>query len=61
MKANRNRMPIDLPRQLPSFCAAIDDVVEIIDFIDSLGALQSFRHYVTGPLVPNTRGKYCPA
>jgi hypothetical protein len=30
-------------------------------FIDSLGDLQSFRHYVTGPLVPKTRGKYCPA
>jgi len=30
-------------------------------FIDSLGALQFFRHYVTRPLVPNTRGKYCPA
>ena len=30
-------------------------------FIYSLGRLQSFRHYVTGPLMPNTRGKYCPA
>ena len=29
-------------------------------FIDLLGGLQSFRHYVTGLLVPNTRGKYCP-
>ena len=30
-------------------------------FIDLLGGLQSFRHYVTGPLVPNTRTNYSPA
>src|SRR5262249_34368195 len=27
----------------------------------SLGNMQSFRHYVTGPLVPNTGRKYCAA
>src|SRR5882757_5529762 len=30
-------------------------------FIESLGNLQSLRHYVTGPLVPNTWVKYFPA
>jgi hypothetical protein len=32
-----------------------------VGFTAWLGDLQLFAHYVTGPLVPNTRAKYGPA
>ena len=31
-----------------------------VGFIDWLGGLELLAHYVTGPLVPKTRAKYCP-
>jgi len=30
-------------------------------FIDRLDGLELLAHYVTGPLVPKTRDKYCPS
>ena len=32
-----------------------------VGFIDWLGGLQLLVHYVTGPVVPNTRAKHRPA
>jgi hypothetical protein len=32
-----------------------------VGFIGWLGRRQLLAHYVDGPLVPNMRGKYCPA
>ena len=64
--------PAKLPRSAASVRGTSSEIVketrkmsrtliENLRFINSLGKLQSLRHYITAPLVPNTRAKYFPA
>ena len=65
MSTNRAKLAVSaaaaMASESVSKTTAISRTYRNSRFINSLGTLQSFRHYVTRPLMPDTRGKYCPA